>query len=195
MLYVNPRGSTGYGSAYGNAIYKAYPGVDYDDLMASVNETITRGWVDTTRMFVGGCSGGGVLSTWIVGHTTRFAAAAVRCPVIDWISFAGQTDIPLFAADLFDRPFWEDPAPWLKLSPIMYAGSIRTPTLIMTGDLDMRTPLPQSEELYAALKTRNVPTTLLRFAGEYHGTSSKPSNWIRTQLYMMSWYNRYGPGK
>ena len=195
VLFLNPRGSTGYGSAFGNAIDQAYPGVDYDDLMAGVNEAIARGSVDTTRMFVGGCSGGGVLSSWIVGHTTRFAAAAVRCPVIDWISFAGQTDVPLFAAGLFDHPFWDDPAPWLRRSPIMYAGSIRTPTLIMTGDLDMRTPMPQSEELYAALKMRGVPTALLQFAGEYHGTASKPSNWIRTQLYMMSWYNRYGPGK
>jgi len=195
VLYVNPRGSTGYGTEFGNAIDKAYPGVDYDDLMAGVNETIGRGWVDTTRMFVGGCSGGGVLSSWTIGHTNRFAAAAVRCPVIDWISFAGQTDVPLFGADLFNRPFWEDPAPWLKLSPIMYVGNIKTPTLIMTGDLDMRTPMAQSEELYAALKARGVPTTLLRFAGEFHGTSSRPSNWIRTQLYMMSWYNRYGPGK
>lgn len=195
VLYLNPRGSTGYGSAFGNAIAKAYPGVDYDDLMAGVDEAIGRGSVDTTRMFVGGCSGGGVLSSWIIGHTTRFAAAAVRCPVIDWLSFAGQTDVPLFGADLFDRPFWDDPAPWLKRSPIMYAGNIRTPTLIMTGDLDMRTPMPQSEELYAALKLRGVPTTLLRFAGEYHGTASKPSNWIRTQLYMMSWYNMYGPAK
>lgn len=195
VVYVNPRGSTGYGTEFGNAIDKAYPGIDYDDLMAGVNDVIGRGSVDTTRMFVGGCSGGGVLSTWVIGHTTRFAAAAVRCPVIDWISFTGETDIPLFSADMFTRPFWEDPAPWLKQSPIMYAGNIKTPTLIMTGDLDMRTPMPQSEELYAALTMRGVPTTLLRFAGEYHGTASKPSNWIRTQLYMMSWYNRYGGAK
>jgi dipeptidyl aminopeptidase/acylaminoacyl peptidase len=192
VVYVNPRGSTGYGTEFGNAIDKAYPSVDYDDLMAGVNETINRGWVDTTRMFVGGCSGGGVLSAWVIGHTNRFAAAAVRCPVTDWISMTGETDIPLFTTMLFSRPFWEDPTSWLKLSPIMYAGNIKTPTLIMTGDLDMRTPMPQSEELYAALKMRGVPTTLLRFAGEYHGTGSKPSNWIRTQLYMMSWYNKYG---
>ena len=195
VVYVNPRGSTGYGTEFGNAIDKAYPGVDYDDLMAGVNDVIGRGSVDTSRMFVGGCSGGGVLSSWTIGHTARFAAAAVRCPVTDWISFAGQTDVPLFGGDMFTRPFWEDPAPWLKQSPIMYAGTIKTPTLIMTGDLDMRTPMPQSEELYSALKLRGVPTTLLRFAGEFHGTASKPSNWIRTQLYMMSWYNRYGPAR
>ena len=195
VLYLNPRGSTGYGTAFGNAIDKAYPGVDFDDLMAGVNEAIGRGSVDTTRMFVGGCSGGGVLSTWVIGHTTRFAAAAVRCPVADWISFAGETDIPLFSAGLFDRPFWEDPAQWLKLSPVMYAANIRTPTLIMTGDLDLRTPIAQSEELYTALKLRGVPTVLMRFAGEYHGTTSKPSNWVRTQLYMMSWFNRYGPAR
>ena len=75
VLFTNPRGSTGYGTPFGNAIEKAYPSVDYDDLMAGVDEVIKRGWVDTTRMFVGGCSGGGVLSSWVIGHTTRFAAA------------------------------------------------------------------------------------------------------------------------
>ncbi len=191
VLFVNPRGSTGYGSAFGNAIDKAYPGVDFDDLMAGVNEAISHGSVDTTRMYIGGCSGGGILSSWAIGHTDRFAAAAVRCPVTDWISMIGVTDVPLYTGDLFAKPFWEDPVPWLKLSPIMYAGHISTPTLIMTGDLDMRTPMPQSEELYTALKLRGVPTTLLRFAAEYHGTASKPSNWMRTQLYMLSWYGRY----
>ena len=195
VLYLNPRGSTGYGTAFGNAIMKAYPGVDYDDLMLGVNEVIGRGWVDTTRMYVGGCSGGGVLSSWIIGHTTRFAAAAVRCPVINWLSFLGETDIPLFAQQWFDKPFWEDPTAWLKFSPLMYVGNVTTPTLLMTGDLDMRTPLPQTEEYYAALKLRGVPATLLRFSGEYHGTATKPSNWMRTQLYMMSWYGRYPGGR
>ena len=195
VLYTNPRGSTGYGTAFGNAIEKAYPSVDYDDLMAGVDEAIKRGWVDTTRMFVGGCSGGGVLSSWVIGHTTRFAAAAVRCPVINWLSFAGQTDVPMFANQFFAKPFWEDPLPYLKTSPIMYVGNVKTPTLLMTGELDLRTPMPQSEEFYAALKLRGVPTALLRFAGEYRGTSSKPSNWIRTQLYMLAWYEKYGPAK
>lgn len=195
VLYTNPRGSTGYGTAFGNAIEKAYPSVDYDDLMAGVDEVIKRGWVDTTRMFVGGCSGGGVLSSWVVGHTNRFAAAAVRCPVTNWLSFAGQTDVPMFANQFFARPFWEDPLPYLKTSPIMYVGNVKTPTLLMTGELDLRTPMAQTEEFYVALRSRGVPTALLRFAGENHGTGFKPSNWMRTQLYMMAWYEKYGPAK
>jgi dipeptidyl aminopeptidase/acylaminoacyl peptidase len=191
VLYTNPRGSTGYGSAFGNAIMHAYPSVDYDDLMAGVNAVVNKGYVDTTRMFVGGCSGGGVLSSWVIGHTNRFAAAAVRCPVINWMSFAGQTDIPLFTANFFDAPFWEKPEQWLKQSPLMYVGNVTTPTVVMTGVLDMRTPMPQSEEYYAALKTRGIPSALIRFEGEYHGTGSKPSNFMRTQLYMMSWYNKW----
>ena len=191
VLYTNPRGSTGYGSAFGNAIMHAYPSVDYDDLMAGVNAIVAKGYVDTTRMYVGGCSGGGVLSSWVIGHTNRFAGAAVRCPVIDWLSFAGQTDIPFFTYNFFDAPFWEKPEQWLKQSPLMYVGNVTTPTVVMTGVLDMRTPMPQSEEYYAALKMRGIPSALIRFEGEYHGTSSKPSNFIRTQLYMMSWYQRW----
>jgi dipeptidyl aminopeptidase/acylaminoacyl peptidase len=196
VLFTNPRGSTSYGSAFGNAILRAYPSVDYDDLMAGVDTVVGRGYVDTRRMYVGGCSGGGVLSSWVIGHTDRFAAAAVRCPVINWLSFAGETDIPTFTYNFFEKPFWEDPLPWLRQSSLMYVGHVKTPTLVMTGVLDMRTPMPQSEEYYSALKMRGVPSMLLRFENEWHGTGSRPSNWMRTQLYMMSWYNRWpGDGK
>jgi dipeptidyl aminopeptidase/acylaminoacyl peptidase len=195
VLYTNPRGSTGYGSAFGNAIERAYPSVDYDDLMAGVDTVVGRGYVDTQRMYVGGCSGGGVLSSWVIGHTTRFAGAAVRCPVINWMSMAGQTDIPLFTYGFFDAPFWEKPDQWLKQSSLMYVGQVKTPTLLMTGELDLRTPMPQTEEYYSALKVLKVPVVMLRFNGEYHGTGSKPSNFIRTQLYMMSWYQRHRLGE
>jgi dipeptidyl aminopeptidase/acylaminoacyl peptidase len=191
VIYTNPRGSTGYGSAFGNAIERAYPSVDYDDLMAGVDAAIAKGNVDSRNMFVGGCSGGGVLSSWVIGHTDRFAAAAVRCPVTDWLSFLGHTDVPLFTSNFFDAPFWEKPEQWLKQSPLMYVGKVKTPTLVMTGVLDMRTPMPQSEEYYTALKMRGVPTKLLRFEGEYHGTTTKPSNFMRTALYMMSWYKEH----
>jgi dipeptidyl aminopeptidase/acylaminoacyl peptidase len=191
VLYTNPRGSTGYGSAFGNAIHLRYPGVDYDDLMAGVDSLVNRGYIDTRSMYVGGCSGGGVLSSWVIGKTNRFAAAAVRCPVMNWMSFAGTTDVPYFTHQWFEKPFWEDPTRWLEQSPLMYVGKIQTPTLIMTGELDLRTPMAQSEEFYVALKMRGVPTSLLRFQNEFHGTSSRPSNFMRTQLYMMSWYRKY----
>ena len=197
VLYVNPRGSTGYGTAFSGAIDHNYPGPDYDDLMAGVDSVVAKGFVDTSRMYVSGCSGGGVLSSWVIGHTDRFAAAAVRCPVTDWMSMAGDTDIPLFTYSFFKKPFWEDASDWLSHSSLMYAGKVTTPTLLMTGVLDRRTPMPQTEEYYSALKMRGVPVTLLQFEGEYHGTGSKPSNFIRTQLYMMSWFQRYtrSPGR
>ncbi len=194
VLYVNPRGSTGYGSAFGNAIFHAYPSVDYDDLMAGVDTVVGRGIVDTTRMYVGGCSGGGVLSSWVIGHTRRFAAAAVRCPVTNWLSFAGQTDVPYFTYNFFAAPFWEKPEPWLKQSSLMYVGNVTTPTLLMTGELDLRTPMPQTEEYFAALKYRGVETVMLRFQAEYHGTGSKPTNFMRTQLYMLSWFQKHTRG-
>jgi dipeptidyl aminopeptidase/acylaminoacyl peptidase len=191
VLVTNPRGSTGYGSDFINGIDHNYPGPDYDDLMAGVDTVVGRGYIDTSRMYVSGCSGGGVLSSWVIGHTDRFAAAAVRCPVIDWISMAGHTDIPLFTYSFFKKPFWEDPSDWLAHSSLMSVGKVTTPTLLMTGVLDRRTPMPQTEEYYAALKVKGVPVKLLQFNEEYHGTGSKPSNYIRTQLYMMSWFNQW----
>ena len=192
VLYLNPRGSTGYGSAFSGGIDHNYPGPDYDDLMAGVDAAVGKGFVDTSHMYVSGCSGGGVLSSWVIGHTDRFAAAAVRCPVIDWLSMTGNTDIPLFTYSFFQKPFWEDPSDWLSHSSVMTVGKVTTPTLLMTGVLDRRTPMPQTEEYYAALKVRGVPVKLLQFEGEYHGTGSKPSNYIRTQLYMMSWFKKWG---
>ena len=191
VLVTNPRGSTGYGSQFINGIDHNYPGPDYDDLMAGIDAVVGKGYVDTARMYVSGCSGGGVLSSWVIGHTDRFAAAAVRCPVIDWMSMAGETDIPLFTYSFFKKPFWEDPSDWLSHSSLMAVGKVTTPTLLMTGVLDRRTPMPQTEEYYAALKMKGVDVKMLQFNEEFHGTGSKPSNYIRTQLYMMSWFNTY----
>ncbi len=191
VLYTNPRGSTGYGEVFSQAIDHAYPSVDYLDLMGGVDATIAEGYIDEKRMYVGGCSGGGVLSSWVIGHTDRFAAAAVRCPVSNWLSMAGTTDIPGFTYSFFQKPFWEDPSDWLHHSSLMHVGKVKTPTAVMTGEQDLRTPMAQSEEYYAALKMRGVPARLLRFNDQYHGTGTKPSNYMRTMLYMMSWYNKY----
>ncbi len=191
VLYTNPRGSTGYGTDFGNAIDDSYPSVDYHDLMAGVDAVIERGWVDTTRMYVTGVSGGGVLSSWTIGHTDRFAGAAVRAPVIDWISFAGTTDITEWGYHRYESYPWEDPEPWLHHSPLMYVQNVTTPTLMMCGELDLRTPMGQTEEYFQALNAVGVETVLVRFNGEYHGTGSKPSNFMRTQLYLIDWFGKH----
>ena len=192
VLYTNPRGSTGYGAEFANAIDNAYPGrADYEDLMGGVDAMIAEGFIDEDRMFATGCSGGGVLTSWIVTQTDRFKAVAALCPVINWISFAGQADIGRWAMARFRPFFWEDPTKWLEHSPIMHVQNVKTPTLLMTGDKDLRTPLAQAEEFYAALKMLGVPTTLIAMKNEYHGTSSIPSNLLRTQLYLSKWFAKY----
>jgi dipeptidyl aminopeptidase/acylaminoacyl peptidase len=193
-LYTNPRGSTGYGSKFGNAIKNAYPGKDYDDLMKGVDEVIAKGYIDAENMFVYGCSGGGVLTAWIVGHTTRFAAASSNCPVINWISFVGTTDGAGWYRN-FEKMPWEDPSEHLRRSPLMYAGNVKTPTMLMTGVNDLRTPISQTEEFYEALKVQKVPTAMVRFNDEWHGTSSKPSNFLRTQIYLREWFAKHSRGK
>ena len=190
VVYTNPRGSTGYGSAFGNAIKNAYPSKDYDDLMAGVDAVIAKGYIDTNNLNVYGCSGGGVLTAWIVGHTDRFAAAASMCPVINWLSFVGTTDGASWYRNFAKLP-WDDPSEHLRRSPLMYVGNVKTPTILMTGVNDLRTPMGQTEEFYEALKVMKVPTAMVRFNDEWHGTSSKPSNFIRTQLYLREWFQKH----
>jgi len=196
VVYSNPRGSTGYGPAFANAIDNRYPGRrDFDDLMAATDAAIGRRAINTDRLFVQGCSGGGVLTSWVVGHTERFAAAAARCPVINWISFAGTPDIVAWAHERFRPPFWEEPQRWLEHSPLMHAHKVTTPTLLMTGERDLRTPLPQAEEFYSALKRLGVPTKLIAMKDEWHGTTRQPSNMLRTVLYLDKWFAEYDPGR
>ncbi len=190
VLYTNPRGSTGYGSAFGNQINNAYPSKDYDDLMGGVDEMLKKGFVDDRNMFVTGCSGGGVLTAWIVGKTDRFAAASANCPVIDWVSFVGTTDGAGWYYN-FEKLPWEDPAEHFRRSPLSYVGNVKTPTMLMTGVQDLRTPMPQTEQFYSALKMRKVPTAMLRMNNEWHGTTTTPSNFVRTQLYLRYWFDKY----
>ena len=195
VLYTNPRGSTGYGQAFGNAINNAYPGQDYDDLMRGVDEVLKRGYVDERNLFVTGGSGGGVLTTWIVGHTDRFAAAVAMKPVVNWYSFVGTTD----SADWyynFKRLPWEDPEEHARRSPITYVGNVKTPTMLLTGDIDLRTPLEQTEQYYRALKLRRVPTAMVRISDEYHAINfvpglRHPSNRIQLILYLRGWFEKY----
>ena len=194
VLYTNPRGSTGYGYDFANAIQNAYPGNDYDDIMYGVDEVISRGYIDENRMYVYGGSGGGVLTSWIVGKTDRFAAASVNYPVTNWFSFVGTTDGATWYYNFKNYP-WEDPSEHIKRSPLMYVGNVKTPSMLMCGEEDLRTPISQTEEYYQALKMNKVPTVMIRFKDEYHGTSSKPSNFLRTHGYINAWFDKHSVRK
>ncbi len=190
VLYTNPRGSTGYGTDFGNAIKNAYPGKDYDDLMNGVDHVIAMGYVDTNNMFVYGCSGGGVLTSWVVGHTDRFAAASANCPVTNWLSFVGTTDGAGWYRN-FEKYPWEDASEHLRRSPLMYVGNVKTPTMLMTGVNDLRTPIAQTEEYYQALKMLKVPTAMVRLQDEYHAYFGKPSNFMRMLEYRRAWFDKW----
>ena len=191
VVYTNPRGSTGYGTEFANAINHDYPGADMPDLMNGVDEMLRRGYIDEDNLFVYGCSGGGILTTYIVGNTDRFTAASANCPIVNWMSAMGTSDAISYTRT-FEKPFWEDPTEWMDRSSIFYVGNVTTPTMLMTGVRDLRTPMGQTEEFYQALQYVGVPTVMLRFQDEWHGTSSKPSNFMRTQLYLRKWFEKWG---
>jgi dipeptidyl aminopeptidase/acylaminoacyl peptidase len=189
VLYTNPRGSTGYGQEFVNGIQHSYPGKDYDDLMAGVDAAIAKGFIDERNLFVCGGSGGGVLTAWIVGHTDRFAAAVSMRPVIDWGSFVGTTDGPGWYRQFKKYP-WEDPMEYHVRSPLAYVNNVKTPTMVMTGEADLRTPMGQSEEFYRALKMLKKETLLVRMPEEFHGWR-RPSRRLLQQLYLMAWFDKY----
>lgn len=189
VLYTNPRGSTGYGQDFVNGIQYSYPGKDFDDLMAGVDEAIAKGFIDKDNLFVCGGSGGGVLTAWIVGHTNRFRAAVSMRPVINWHSFVGTTDGHMWYRQFRKYP-WEDPAEYALRSPLHYVANVTTPTMVMTGEEDLRTPIGQSEEYYRALKMLKKETLLVRMPEEYHGWR-RPSHRLQQQLYLMAWFEKY----
>jgi dipeptidyl aminopeptidase/acylaminoacyl peptidase len=189
VLYTNPRGSTGYGQDFVNGIQYSYPGKDFDDLMAGVDAALAKGFIDKDNLFVCGGSGGGVLTAWIVGHTDRFRAAVSMRPVINWHSFVGTTDGHMWYRQFRKYP-WEDPLEYALRSPLHYVANVTTPTMVMTGEADLRTPIGQSEEYYRALKTLKKDTLLVRMPDEYHGWR-RPSHRLLQQLYLMAWFEKY----
>ncbi len=192
VLFTNPRGSTGYGQDFVNGIQYSYPGKDYDDLMAGVDAAIAKGFIDENNLFVCGGSGGGVLTAWIVGHTNRFAAAVSMRPVINWHSFVGTTDGPSWY-DQFTKYPWEDPMQYAARSPLTYVANVTTPTMVMTGEADLRTPIRQSEEFYRALRMLKKETLLVRMPDEFHGWR-RPSHRLAQQLYLLAWFDKHKRG-
>ena len=192
VVYGNPRGSTSMGTEFANLIDKNYPSEDYNDLMDMVDATIKMGYVDESKLFVTGGSGGGVLTAWIIGSTDRFRAAVVAKPVINWISMIGTSDIYTFMTKYWftDLP-WNDVDQYWDHSPLRLVGNVTTPTMVLTGELDVRTPMSESEQYYGALRLEGVESSLVRIQGAYHGIAAKPSNLSRKIGYILAWFDKY----
>jgi dipeptidyl aminopeptidase/acylaminoacyl peptidase len=193
VVYANPRGSTSYGEEFANLIHHDYPSHDYDDLMSAVDAAIATGFVNPDELFVTGGSGGGVLTAWIVGKTHRFRAAATQKPVINWASFSLTTDIATFVPKYwFGKLPWEDPQGYWQRSPLSLVGNVSTPTLVVVGDQDFRTPVSDSEQYYEALKLRGVATALVKVPGASHGgLAARPSQSAAKASAILAWYQRY----
>ncbi len=192
VLYVNPRGSTSYGKKFANEIHHNYPNHDYDDLISGVNYILDEGFIDEKNLFVTGGSGGGVLSSWIVGKTDIFRAAVVAKPVINWYSFVLYADNTSIYYKYWFKNFpWNDQENYMKRSPISYVGNVKTPTMLITGEKDYRTPISESEQFYTALKLNKVETMLVRIPNTSHSIASKPSNLIAKVNSILYWFNRF----
>jgi acylaminoacyl-peptidase len=192
VFYSNPRGSTGYGEAFGDIIHAHYPGDDYKDLMAGVDAVVAKGFIDPKKLCVTGGSGGGLLTAWTVTQTGRFAAAVSQYPVTNWITQTGSSDIGLTMMRWMKAAPWENPQQYISHSPVFFADKVTTPTMVLTGEEDWRTPIGQSEELYFALKARKVDTVLVRVPREPHGIRGAfPSHRVAKIEHILAWMEKY----
>lgn len=169
VLRANPRGSGGYGADFRRANQADWGGMDYQDLMAGVDELIRRGVADPDRLGVMGWSYGGFMTSWIVTHTDRFKAASIGAPVTDLIAMNGTSDIPDFLPDYFGGELWEQPELYRAHSPLTHVANAVTPSLIQHGAADARVPLGQGTAFYRALKRRGVNTRMVVYPRAPHG--------------------------
>ncbi len=192
VLYTNPRGSTSYGEAFGNLIHHDYPGDDLHDLISGVDAVIEKGYADPDELYVVGGSGGGVLTAWLVGHTDRFRAAVAWYPVINWYSFVLTADMAAVGVRYwFPGLPWDNVEHYESRSLLSVVENVTTPTRIITGEEDYRTPMSESEQYFKALKMLGVETSLIRFPGEPHGIRRRPSHHIGKMMSTLEWFRRY----
>jgi len=194
VLYPNPRGSTSYGQEFGNIIQYRYPGDDYKDLMAGVDELLKRGYVDEKRLGVTGGSGGGLLTNWTIGQTTRFAAAVSQRDIADWADWWYTADFTLFQPNWFKGPPFEDPEDYRVRSPITYINKVQTPLMLILGETDYRTPTGSGgEQMFRALKYRKIPTVMVRFPNETHELSRSGQPWHRIERlqHIVGWFDKW----
>lgn len=191
VLYTNPRGSESYGQEFAQTIHHNYPSQDYDDLMSGVSYLVDKGFIDEKQLFVTGGSGGGVLTSWIIGHTDIFAGAVVAKPVINWYSFVLTADYyPFFYKYWFGKKPWEALEHYMKYSPISYVGNVTTPTMLLTGEQDHRTPISETEQYYQALRLEGVESALVRIPGASHGIYKRPSNLMSKVAHILWWFEK-----
>lgn len=192
VLYSNPRGSTSYGEEFGDLLYHDYPGQDYDDVLSGVDAVIARGYVDEENLFVTGGSAGGILTAWIVGKTNRFRAAVAQKPVVNWISKTLTADnwYGYFHTRYEGLP-WDNLEGYWKFSPLSLVGNVETPTLMVTGEADLRTPLSESYQLFHALKLRGIDTGVVRLPGAFHNMSRRPSQLMAKVANVLAWFEKY----
>jgi acylaminoacyl-peptidase len=194
VVYGNPRGSIGYGLDFALEIDKNYPSHDFDDLMSLVDYTIAQGNVAEDQLFVTGGSGGGILTAWIVGHTDRFAAAVAAKP--DVLMLSGQLGADAY---VYFTQYWAPGMPWepgvaerlWDLSPLKYIGNVTTPTALLVGYEDHRTPTMEAEMFYSALKLKGVDTALIRVPETGHHIAHHPSHLIAKVAHILGWFERY----
>jgi len=194
VLYTNPRGSSSYGQDFGNIIQYRYPGDDYRDLMAGVDEVLKRGYVDPERLGVTGGSGGGLLTNWTITQTQRFKAAVSQRDIADWTGFWYSADFAQFTPFWFRKAPWEDPQDFAARSPITHVARVTTPLMLILGDQDYRTPPANGgEQMFRALQYRRVPSVMVRFPRENHELSRSGEPWHRVERlrHIVSWMDRW----
>ena len=192
VFYPNARGSTSYGEEFANLLYNNYPGQDYDDTMDGVDFCIAKGIAHEDQLFVTGGSAGGIMSAWMIGKNNRFEAAVVAKPVMNWISKTLVADNYFgYANSRYPGQPWENFEGYWKFSPLSLVGNIETPTMVLVGMNDLRTPPSEAKQLYHALKLRKIPTVLVEIPSASHGIANRPSNLITKIAHTLAWFDKY----
>ena len=193
VCFANPRGSTGYGLKFSNAIHHDWGNRDYADLMKVADWLAARRYVDRKRIGVTGGSYGGYMTNWIIARTQRFRAAVTQRSVVNAESMFGTSDYGYELGHEFGGSPWKDTERLRRQSPLSYVQSIRTPLLIEHEEEDHRCPIEQAEQLFTALKVLGRTVEMFRFEGESHGLSrtGRPQNRAERLRRILDWFERY----
>jgi dipeptidyl aminopeptidase/acylaminoacyl peptidase len=192
VVSANPRGSSGRGRDFANALFANWGNPDFEDVMAAVDRVIEMGVADPDRLGVGGWSYGGILTNYVITKTGRFKAAISGASEVNYTANYGHDHYQQVWEDELGLP-WENTDLWIELSPFFHVADVTTPTLVMGGQEDWNVPLQNSDQLYQALRRLGVPTQLVIYPGESHGISRPSFQVDRYQRYL-AWYDQWVKG-